>query len=156
MRVLDTLYSLSLETDWETTHLGHQVELEWRLKVFPITYDLQFWISPHQGTHSCSQILKLTKYMLSFSNKVDPFNSPLHTSHAYFQHAYGCVIMLSAFGSRALSSASHEQEILEASMSWCPSSYLKRPQILLLCFPWSPGVFGLDGTKLGRSNKFGI
>ena len=55
-----TLFILSLETDWETTHLGYQVELEWRLKVFPRTSDLRFWISPHQGTHSCSQILKLT------------------------------------------------------------------------------------------------
>ena len=27
-----TLFILSLETNWETTHLGHQVELEWRLK----------------------------------------------------------------------------------------------------------------------------
>ena len=28
-------FILSLETDWETTLLGHQVELEWRLNVFP-------------------------------------------------------------------------------------------------------------------------
>ena len=28
-------FILSLEIDWETTLLGHQVELEWRLKVFP-------------------------------------------------------------------------------------------------------------------------
>ena len=69
-----TLFILSLETDWETTHLGHQVELEWRLKVFSRTSDLQFWIPPHQGTHSYSQILKLTYHILSFSNKVDLFN----------------------------------------------------------------------------------
>ena len=31
-----------LETDWETTLLGHKVELEWRLKVFPSTSNLFF------------------------------------------------------------------------------------------------------------------
>ena len=74
-----TLFILSLETDWETTNLGHQVELEWRLKVFPRTSDLWFWIPPHQGTHSYSQILKLTYHTLSFSNEVDPFNFSLCT-----------------------------------------------------------------------------
>ena len=49
-----------LETNWETTFIGHKVELEWRLKVFPSTSNLLFWISPHQGTLSCSQILKIT------------------------------------------------------------------------------------------------
>ena len=56
MWVLDT-HSFSLEhthiTDWETTLLGHQVELEWRLKVFPSASNLWFWISLHQGTLSC-------------------------------------------------------------------------------------------------------
>ena len=33
---------LPLETDWETTLLRHQVELEWRLKVFPSTSNLLF------------------------------------------------------------------------------------------------------------------
>ena len=33
---------LVLETNWETTLLGHQVELEWRLKVFPSTSNLLF------------------------------------------------------------------------------------------------------------------
>ena len=49
-----------LETDWETTLLGRKVELKWRLKVFPSTSNLLFWISPHQGMLSCSQILKIT------------------------------------------------------------------------------------------------
>ena len=63
MWVWDTL-SFSLEhthiTDWETTLLGYQVELEWRLKVFPSASNLWFWISPLQGTLSCFYILKLT------------------------------------------------------------------------------------------------
>ena len=50
----ETLYSFSLKyihiTDWETTLLGHQVELEWRLRVFPSAFNLWFWISLHQGT----------------------------------------------------------------------------------------------------------
>ena len=60
MWVLDFL-SFSLEhthiTDWETTLPGYQVELKWRLKVFSSAW---FWISLHQGTLSCSYILKLT------------------------------------------------------------------------------------------------
>ena len=32
-----------LETDWETTLLGHKVELEWRLKVFSSTSNLFFF-----------------------------------------------------------------------------------------------------------------
>ena len=55
MWVLDTL-SFSLEhthiTDWETTLLGYQVELEWRLKVFPSASNLWFWISLLQSTLS--------------------------------------------------------------------------------------------------------
>ena len=31
-----------LETDWETTLLGHKVELEWRLKLFPSTSNILF------------------------------------------------------------------------------------------------------------------
>ena len=41
-------------TDRETTLLGYQVELEWRLKVFPGASNLWFWILPHQGTLSYS------------------------------------------------------------------------------------------------------
>ena len=59
VRVKPLDYSL-LETDWETTLLRRKVELEWRLEVFPRTSNLLFWISPHQGTLSYSQILKIT------------------------------------------------------------------------------------------------
>ena len=59
VRVKPLDYSL-LETDWETTLLGRKVELEWRLKVFPRTSNLLFWILPHQGMLYCSQILKIT------------------------------------------------------------------------------------------------
>ena len=62
---------LSLETDWETTLLGHKVELEWRLKVFSSTSNLSFWISPHPGTLTCSWILKFAWYILSIANEVD-------------------------------------------------------------------------------------
>ena len=55
-----SLDNYPLKTDWETTLLGRKVELEWRLKVFPRTSNLLFWISPHQGMLSCSQILKIT------------------------------------------------------------------------------------------------
>ena len=34
-----------LETDWENTLLGHKVELEWRLKVFPSTYNHFFFLN---------------------------------------------------------------------------------------------------------------
>ena len=72
---LDTL-SYSLEnthiTNWESTLLGHQVELEWKLKVFSSFSNLWFWISLHQSTLFCSYILKLTKHMLSITNEVDP------------------------------------------------------------------------------------
>ena len=63
---------LPLETDWETTLLGHKVKLEWRLKVFSSTSNLWFWISPHQGTLTYSWILKFAKYMLSIVNEVYP------------------------------------------------------------------------------------
>ena len=48
-----------------------ETELEWRLKLFSRTSNLWFWISPHQGTLSCSYILKLTQHMLSIANEVD-------------------------------------------------------------------------------------
>ena len=64
-----------LETDWETTLLGRKVELEWRLKVFLRTSNLLFWVSPHQDTLSCSQILKITLCMLSIMNEIDPWMS---------------------------------------------------------------------------------
>ena len=47
------------------------MELVWRLKVFSGTSNLWFWISPYQGTLSCSYILKPTQYMLSIANEVD-------------------------------------------------------------------------------------
>ena len=55
-------------TDWETTLLGHYMELGCWLEVFLI---LVFWILLHQGTHSilCSRI---QGYILSFMNEVDP------------------------------------------------------------------------------------
>ena len=40
--------------------------------MFPSTSNLCFWISPHQGTFSCSYTLKFTKYMLSIANEVNP------------------------------------------------------------------------------------
>ena len=43
-----------LETDWVTTLLECKVELEWKLKVFPSTSNLLFWISPHQDMLFCS------------------------------------------------------------------------------------------------------
>ena len=45
--------------------------MEWKLKVFRNTSNIWFWISPHQGTLSCSYILKFTQYMLSIANEVD-------------------------------------------------------------------------------------
>ena len=60
-------------TNWETTHLGHIMELEWRLKVFPSSIFILFWISLHQGTPSCSLFLKLRCCMLSHMNEVDLF-----------------------------------------------------------------------------------
>ena len=43
-----------------------------RLKVFASTSNIFFSISLHQGTLSCSYILKFTYYMLSIVNEVDP------------------------------------------------------------------------------------
>ena len=58
-----------INTDWETTLLGHYVELGCWLEVFS---SLVFWISLHQGTLFilCS---KIQGYLLSLMNEVDPW-----------------------------------------------------------------------------------
>ena len=101
MWVLDT-HSFSFEQthrNWLRDHTSWVlVELEWRLKVFSRTSDLWFWISLHQGTLSCSYILKLTKHMLSIANEIDPLI--FRCVHAYFHQSqifllsYNCQIKL--------------------------------------------------------------
>ena len=49
------------------------MELKWRLKFFPSLIFILFWISPYQGTPSCSLFLKLRCCMLSHMNEVDLF-----------------------------------------------------------------------------------
>ena len=57
------------KTDWETTHLGHHVELRWRLKVFS---SCGFEI---HCIKVCLLILysRIHGYMLSFMIEVDPY-----------------------------------------------------------------------------------
>ena len=56
------LFSLEhIRVNWLRDHTSWaKVELEWRLKVFPSTSNLCYWISPHQDIISCSYILKFT------------------------------------------------------------------------------------------------
>ena len=60
---------LPLETDWDATLLGHQVELEWRLKVFSSTSNILFlnFTTPKYTF----LFLKFTWYMLSIANEVN-------------------------------------------------------------------------------------
>ena len=101
---------LPLETDWETTLLGHKVKLEWRLKVFSSTSNLWFWISPHQGTLTYSWILKFAKYMLSIVNEVYPLifcyiclvcNTSMYFSNNWYQSGLQfriCITCFMSFG----------------------------------------------------------
>ena len=67
------LFSLEhIHINWLRDHTSWaQVELEWRLRMFPSTSNLWFWISPHQGILSYSYILKFTQYMLLIANEVN-------------------------------------------------------------------------------------
>ena len=62
--------------NWLRDHTSEAyVELGWRLKVFPSSIFVCFWISLHQGTPSYYLFLKCKCSMLSHMNKVNPFIS---------------------------------------------------------------------------------
>ena len=95
MWVLDTLPFFQKHkhiTNWETTLIGHQVELEWKLRVFSSASNLWSWISSLQGTLSCSYILKFTWHILSIANEIDPLI--FCCVHSYFHHGVGWAIWL--------------------------------------------------------------
>ena len=70
----------------ERPHIFGVSGIRVKVKSIPKCLQYLFWNSSHQGTHSCSHILKFTKHMLSITNEVDPLF--FHCVHAYFHHRY--------------------------------------------------------------------
>ena len=82
---------LPLETDWETTLLRYEVELEWRLKVFPTTSNilfLNFTAPKYAFLFLNSETYIVHVINCEWSRSV---NFPLHMfcmryKHIFFQH----------------------------------------------------------------------